>query len=53
MYKCEYCGGEFEEPEIYYEKHGLSQGPYEKWAVCPYCGETDYKEIYGEAEVDE
>lgn len=44
MYKCNECRCEFEYPEEYYEKHGFSYGPYERWSVCPYCGSTDFGE---------
>ena len=36
-YKCDHCGGEFEEPDIIIETHGLDSPPYEEIGVCPYC----------------
>lgn len=37
MYKCRNCGARFEEPAVAFERHGLSEGPYESIEVCPYC----------------
>lgn len=56
MYICESCEGEFEEAETVIETHGLDTPPYEKIAVCPYCGADDFKEINEydlEEEIDE
>ena len=44
MYICDYCEAEFEEPEVFYERHGLSTPPYEKFYVCPFCGSGGYFE---------
>ena len=41
-YKCRMCGAEFDEPHVFFEHHGFTSGPYEKWSVCPECGDTDY-----------
>lgn len=42
MYFCEYCDAEFDEPEEYFETHGLDSAPYEKFSVCPYCYSRGY-----------
>lgn len=44
-YICTECGHVFEEPHVYEERHGLDHGPYEKWSVCPACGEPGYDEV--------
>lgn len=41
MYKCNDCGGEFEEPETYGESRPVG---FEKFSVCPYCGFSNYEE---------
>lgn len=41
-YRCRCCHQEFDDPYVYFEKHGFYQPPYEKWVVCPYCLETDF-----------
>lgn len=43
MYICKSCGWTFEEPYEYEERHGFEYGPFEKWSVCPNCGEPDYE----------
>lgn len=35
---CNDCGETFFEPNYYEERHGFSEGPYEYFAECPYCG---------------
>ena len=45
MYICNSCKGEFEVAKTVIETHGLDTPPYEKIAVCPYCGTTDFEEI--------
>ena len=42
MYKCRDCGAEFDEPYVYYERHGFTYGSFEKWSECPHCGSCDY-----------
>lgn len=37
---CLECFTIFDEPSIQIETHGLDTPPYEKHAVCPYCGGT-------------
>lgn len=44
IYICRECGVHFEEPHTYEEKHGFTHGPFEKWSVCPYCGNPEYHE---------
>lgn len=41
MYRCNDCGGEFEEPEIYSESRPVG---YESFAVSPCCQNTNYEE---------
>ena len=38
MYECTDCGEVFEEPTRYVETHGFTDGRYERWLGCPYCG---------------
>ena len=47
MYRCNKCDGGFaeDEVEIVTETHGLDTPPYEKIAVCPYCGSTNFEEV--------
>lgn len=42
MYICHNCGEIFDEPHVYYERHGFDDYP-EPWSCCPYCG-GDYEE---------
>lgn len=45
MYICNNCGAVFSEPDTYEEHHPYGMGyAAEKWAVCPFCEETDYSE---------
>ena len=46
MYKCRECGYEFDEPHVYYESHGFTNGPSERWSECPHCGSCDYGDTY-------
>lgn len=43
-YICTDCGATFDEPHEYEERHGFTHGPFEKWSVCPYCGNPRYEE---------
>lgn len=47
MLICKTCGAEFEEAVFLTETHGLSNPPYEKNAVCPFCNSSliEEKEI--------
>ena len=53
MFKCESCGCKFDEVEFVTETHGLSSPPYEKRAICPYCGSDNYEESYEEDDEEE
>lgn len=44
-YKCNCCGYEFDEPHVYYESHGFTDGGYERWSCCPNCG-GDYTDDF-------
>ena len=44
-YKCNCCDCEFDEPHVYYESHGFTDGMYEKLSCCPYCG-GDYTDDF-------
>ncbi len=44
MYYCPDCGYEFENPQKTLERHGFTDKPFEKLAVCPDCGGTDFYE---------
>ena len=45
MYICNECKEVFEEYEVVYEALPYGMGSaYEKWCVCPYCGDTDFDE---------
>lgn len=50
-YKCRNCGEVFDEPRVYVETHGFTDGLYEHMSCCPYCG-GDY-EPYEVEETDE
>ena len=41
--KCKECGADFEHPEVYNERHGFIDGPYEKFYFCPECGSEDLR----------
>ena len=53
-YVCCDCGEIFDEPHVYYETHGFTDGLYETMSCCPYCG-GDYEPYEEETdeEVDE
>ena len=53
MYKCESCGGIFDEFDFVIETHGLESPPYERRAVCPYCGSDDCDDYYEDEEEEE
>lgn len=42
MYKCRTCGEVFNEPRVIVERHGFTDGMYEKISECPECGSGDY-----------
>jgi hypothetical protein len=44
MFICTECGLVFDEPKIFFEKHGLDAPPFERWSVCPRCEENDFVE---------
>ena len=44
MFKCNFCKREFDDYEPHYESHGFSDGPFEKFALCPYCHSTNFDE---------
>lgn len=50
-YKCRCCGEVFDEPRVYVETHGFTDGLYETWSCCPYCG-GDYEDYDPDGEVD-
>ena len=50
-YKCNNCGEIFDEPRVYVETHGFTDGLYETWSCCPYCG-GDYEDYDPDEEVD-
>lgn len=53
-YMCRECGEGFDEPHVYFERHGFTHGPAEQFAVCPCCGSCDWAEaIVVEAELAE
>ncbi len=45
MYYCKSCGRKFNTPQKSYETHGLSNPPYEKISICPFCNSTDFIEV--------
>lgn len=45
-YRCRDCGEYFDEPHRYWETHGFTDGRYESWSECPYCGSPDYDFSY-------
>lgn len=51
-YKCKCCGEIFDEPRVYLETHGFTDGFYETWSCCPYCG-GDFEEYDEDEEVEE
>lgn len=38
MFYCEECDGEFEQPRIFEERHGMREPPFEVFYMCPRCG---------------
>lgn len=44
MYICNNCGRTFNEPEIYFERHGPDSPPYEEFGMCPGCECGDFEE---------
>lgn len=51
-YKCNCCGEVFDEPQVYYETHGFTDGLYERQSRCPCCG-GDYEEFFDLDEADD
>ena len=51
-FQCKLCGNVFtaDEIEIYTERHGFTEPPYEKIAVSPCCGDTSFEGIDEEEE---
>ena len=50
MYRCDDCGAEFDEPELYCSRENLDG---ENWTittqtVCPYCGTDNITEVKDE-----
>lgn len=43
MYRCNQCEKIFNTADFYFEKHNLDSPPYERIAVCPYCGNDDFE----------
>ena len=48
-YICHNCGEIFDEPRVYRESHGFTDGFYETQSWCPYCG-GDFEDYDPEAE---
>ena len=48
LYRCNWCGSEFDTPDTYNEYHGEYDRAPEVWACCPECGSTDYDEVEDE-----
>ena len=38
MFICLDCGSVFDEPEYFYDHHGMETPPYEVYKGCPGCG---------------
>lgn len=55
MYKCNNCKEIFDEPRVYTETHGFTDGLYETRSCCPYCsgGYTECTHEDNNAEVDD
>lgn len=51
-YKCNCCHEVFDEPQRVIETHGFTDGFYEVFNCCPYCG-GDYCEFDPDEEVEE
>ncbi|MBO5232425.1 MAG: hypothetical protein J6B88_07365 [Clostridia bacterium] len=43
MYYCDGCKHHFATPEIFVERHGFTEPPYEKIAICPFCRDTNFR----------
>ena len=54
-YKCRCCDEVFNEPRVYREFHGFTDGFYETQSCCPYCGGDfeDYDPEAADEEVDD
>ena len=52
--KCRNCDRlwDFEDLEIFTERHGLSSPPYEQFLVCPICKSTNLDDFKGVEEDD-
>ena len=50
---CLNCGGEFDRDEvkIFTERHGFSEGPFEKIPVCPHCNSTNFEGVDEDGEL--
>ena len=45
MYICNECKEVFEEYDVLYQPLPYGMGSaYEKWHICPYCGDNDFEE---------
>lgn len=45
MYHCQDCKQKFEKPLVEEERHSLTNPPFERYAVCPYCFSERIEEI--------
>jgi DNA-directed RNA polymerase subunit RPC12/RpoP len=48
MYRCDNCGAEFDEPELYCSRENLDdENGWEitTYARCPYCGEEWFRRV--------
>ncbi len=48
MFACLGCEARFDEPLVYFERHGFRLPPFERWEVCPYCGDSSIEEVQDE-----
>ncbi len=48
MFVCLGCDAQFDAPYIYDEHHGFILPPFERWEVCPYCGDSSIEEVRDE-----
>ena len=55
MFICRNCSKLFDEPHVYYETHGFTDGLYERQSCCPCCGGdyVDYEETDEEVDTEE
>lgn len=44
-FRCNDCNKFFSETQFYDEKHGLDNPPFERLAVCPICGSSNFAAI--------